>query len=366
MSMMTAGLYDGKSRMEVVKLERPIAGPEDAIIRVRCTGICGSDLLMNADKTERDEIPFGHEVAGEVVEIGERVDSTLVGQRVVVDTNGAGRACLECWYCRHGQYPMCADMLPAEGGGFAQFMKTRSSGCFALSDSMSWESAGLVEPLAVSVHGVRRGRLAGGETVAVLGAGNIGLTAVAAARALGAGNVLVSARHPHQAAMAKILGADDALSPEGGVFQDAVEDVTDGRGADLTIETVGGENNATLQQALEVTRVQGRIVVLGCFHAPITLKSPTKDWIEPVFKELSIIFSSCYSVIGGRHDYEVAIDMLDSGRTQIDQMVTHQYPLEHIQTGFDTAHDKTTGSIKVQIRQDDQVVSGISSRDDRL
>jgi threonine dehydrogenase-like Zn-dependent dehydrogenase len=147
--------------------------------------------------------------------------------------------------------------------------------------------------------------------------------------------------------MAKSLGADDALSPEGGVFQDAIEKITDGRGADLTIETVGGKSNATLKQAIEVTRTQGRIVVLGGFHAPITL-----DWMEPLLKEQSVIFSSCYSVIDGRHDYEVAIDLLDSGRAQLEQMVTHRYPLERIQEGFGTAYDKTTGSVKVQIHQD--------------
>lgn len=274
------------------------------------------------------------------------MDRSLVGQRVAVDTIGAGRACLKCWYCRQGQYRSCADKVPSEGGGFAQYMRRRATGCFTLPESMTWEEACLVEPLAVSVHAVRRGRMAGGETVAVLGAGNIGLTAVAAARALGAGRVLATARHPHQAAMAKSLGADDALSPEGGVFQDAIEEITDGRGADLTIETVGGKSNATLKQAIEVTRTQGRIVVLGGFQAPITL-----DWIEPLLKEQSIIFSSCYSVIDGHHDYEVAIDLLDSGRAQIEQMVTHRYPLERIQEGFDAAYDKTTGSIKVQIHQ---------------
>ncbi|MDP6402837.1 MAG: zinc-binding dehydrogenase [SAR202 cluster bacterium] len=346
MPMMTAALYDGKSRIDLVQLEKPEAGPGDAVVRVRCTGICGSDLLVNAEKMEQDQVPAGHEVAGQVVEVGDGVDRSLVGRRVAVDTIGAGRACLECRYCRQGQYRSCADRVPAEGGGFAQFMRRRATGSFALPDSLSWEEAGLVEPLAVSVHAVRRGRMAGGETVAVLGAGNIGLTAVAAARALGAGKVLASARHPHQAAMARTLGADDALSPDGGAFQDAIEDATDGLGADFTIETVGGKTNTTLKQAIEVTRTQGRIVVLGGFHAPITL-----DWIEPLLKEQSIVFSSCYSVIDGRHDYEVAIDLLDSCREQLEQMVTHRYPLERIQDGFDTAYDKTTGSIKVQIHQ---------------
>ena len=123
----------------------------------------------------------------------------------------------------------------------------------------------MVEPLAVSVHGVRMGRMSPGETVAVLGSGNIGLTAVAAARALGAGNVLSTARHEHQAEMSRMLGADKVLPPDGPALREALEEVTEGRGADLTIESVGGNTDATIRQAIDVTRVQGRIVVLGGF-----------------------------------------------------------------------------------------------------
>ena len=115
-------------------------------------------------------------------------------------------------------------------------------------------------------------------------------------------------------------------------------------GADLTIETVGGNSDATLKQAIEVTRKQGRIVILGGFRVPITL-----DWFQPLLKEQSIIFSSCYDVIDGRHDYELAIDLMASGRVQLKQMVTHKYPLDQTQRAFEAAYDKSTGSIKVQI-----------------
>ena len=344
MPTMIAALHDGKDSMFVTDLARPVPGPGDAIILTRAVGICGSDLLMNADKTEPDAMPAGHEVAGEVVEVGPGVDPSLVGQRVAVETIGHGRACMRCWYCRMGQFRQCLDMSPSEGGGFAECVKRRAQGCYPVPDSLSWEEAALVEPLAVSVHGLRRGDMSGGETVAVLGSGNIGLTAVAAARALGAGRILATARHEQQAAMARHLGADDALPPDGPALQEALEEVTDGRGADLTIETVGGKSDATVNQAIEVTRMQGRIVVLGGFRVPITL-----DWMRPLLKEQSIIFSSCYSVLNGRHDFEVAIDLLASGRTPLKEMVTHRFPLVEIQKAFDTAYDKTTGSIKVQV-----------------
>jgi threonine dehydrogenase-like Zn-dependent dehydrogenase len=346
MATMKAAFFDGDSSMMLADIAAPEPGADDVIIRVRATGICGSDLLMNIDKTEPDPIPFGHEVAGEIVEVGPGVEASLVGQRVAVETIGHGLACASCWYCRQGQFRQCLNKRPNEGGGFAQYMKRRAIGCYPLPDGMSWEDGALVEPLAVSVHGVRRGAMQGGETVAVLGTGNIGLTAIAAARALGAGKIFATARHAQQVEMAKALGADEVVSSEGVELLEVLEAATEGRGADLTIETVGGHSGATLEQAIDVTRMQGRIVVLGGFRRPITM-----DWLAPLLKEQSVIFSSCYSIMHGQHDYELAIDILASGRAHLQQIVTHKYPLEQIGEGFATAYDKKTGSIKVQIHQ---------------
>ena len=345
MATMKAGLYDGK-KMRLLEVPSPGLGPGDVIARVRCTGVCGSDLLFYSRNTTPDEIHVGHEVAGEVLAVGEGVDLSLIGRRVAIENIGQGRACGRCWFCRSGQFVQCTDLDPPRGGGYAELIGRRAAGCYPIPDSMSWEAAGLVEPLAVSVHGVRRGQMAGGETVLVLGAGNIGLTAVAAARAMGAGKVLVTARHPQQAKMAMRLGADEALPSEADDLAERVEAATDGRGADLTLESVGGYAGTTLDQAIRLTRTQGRIVILGGFMEPVTI-----DLIPPLEKEQSIIFSSCYSLLDGKHDYEIAIDQLASGRVFLDPMVTHRFPLERIGEAFETAYDKTSGSVKVQIHQ---------------
>jgi L-iditol 2-dehydrogenase len=346
MATMRAALFDGKGAMHLTDFPKPEADPGDAIVRVRATGICGSDLQIKADQTDPDNMPAGHEVAGEIVEVGEGVDHSLIGQRVAMETIGHGRACMSCWYCRTGQYKQCLNLAPAEGGGFAQYIKRKAAGCYTLPDNLSWEEGALVEPFAVSIHGVRRGGLIGGETVVVLGAGSIGLTAVAAARALGAGKLFVTARHEQQASMAKRLGADEAFPPDSPDFIGAVAEATGGRGADLTIETVGGWNPGPIQQAIDITRRQGRWVVIGGYRRPITL-----DWLPPMLKEQTILFSSCYSIMNGRHDYEIAIELMSSGKAPLKQMVTHSFPLDDIQKGFDTAYNKATGSIKVQIHQ---------------
>ena len=348
MATMIAGLHDGIGTVQLKEIDKPVPEPGDALIRVMGSGICGSDLLMNLDKTTPDVTPSGHEVTGEIVEVGNGVDSSRIGQRVAVDVLAHGQACNMCYFCRMGQFKQCLKKAYGDGagfGGFAEYITRRAAGCYPMPDSLSCEEGALVEPLAVAIHAMRRGHLSGGETVAVLGAGNIGLTAVAAARALGAGKVFVTARHEQQAAMAKRLGADDALPPEGTALKEALADVTDGRGADLTIETVGGQSEATVTQAIDVTRMQGRIVVLGGFRRPITV-----DWLPPLWKEQSIIFALCYSVLDGRHDYEIAIDLMASGKSPIKHMVTHRFPLDDIQKAFETAYDKSTGSIKVQLQ----------------
>jgi threonine dehydrogenase-like Zn-dependent dehydrogenase len=343
---MTAAFFDGNGKMELHDHPKPEVGPGDIILNVKATGICGSDLQMNVDKDSPDKVPAGHEVAGIIEEIGAGVDPGMLGQRVAVEIIGHGRACTACWYCRQGQFKMCTNMAPAEAGGFAEYMKRKAIGCYVVPDSLSWEEAAMVEPLAVSIHGIRRGQMQGGEVVAVLGSGTIGLTAIAAARALGAGKVFATARYEQQATLAKKLGADDALPDDGPAFWDAVAEATDGRGADVTIETVGGHQSASMHQAVEVTRDQGRIVVIGGFRRPFEF-----DFLPPMLSEHSIIFSSCYAVLDGRHDYEVAIDMIASGKADLEQMVTHRYSLDQIQQGFETSYDKSTGAVKVHILQ---------------
>ena len=111
---------------------------------------------------------------------------------------------------------------------------------------MSWTDGALVEPLAVSVHGLRIGRLKGSETIAVIGSGTIGLTTIAAGRQLGAGKIFATYRHPQQANMAKTLGADGVASSEGNEFEEMVLDATSGRGADLTVETVGAKDRSNV------------------------------------------------------------------------------------------------------------------------
>ena len=135
----------------------PGLGPLDYVERVRCTWSCGSDLLFYARNTTPDTSHIGHEVAGEVLEVGEGVDPSLIGQRVAIENIGQGIACGRCWFCRSGQFVQCTDPDPPRGG-YAELIGRSATGCYPITDSVSCEAAGLVEPLAVPVHRAYAGR----------------------------------------------------------------------------------------------------------------------------------------------------------------------------------------------------------------
>ncbi|MDA1280953.1 MAG: zinc-binding dehydrogenase, partial [Chloroflexi bacterium] len=182
------------------------------------------------------------------------------------------------------------------------------------------------------------------DVVGVVGSATIGLSAIAAARAFGARTVIASARHPQQAEAARKMGADVVVGSEPGEFEDACMEASNGIGADFVVESVGGRQSETFQQAIRATRNQGTMLYLGGIKIPMEL-----DLFEALIREIRIQSVICYGVIDGRHDYEVAIDLLASGEIPYREIVTHQVALEDIQDGFDAAWDKTSGSIKVHV-----------------
>jgi threonine dehydrogenase-like Zn-dependent dehydrogenase len=342
--MMKAALYDGET-MHVRQIPRPEVTPDGVIVRVRAAGICGSELNHFRTLDEPQEHPAGHEVAGEIVETGARVVGWAAGDRVALDTICQGKGCGTCKYCLAGAHVHCLNREPGmPSGGFADFIHRKALGCHRLPDHLSWSEGALVEPLAVSVHGLRKGQLRGGESVMVLGCGTIGLAAVAAARALGANQVMATARHKHQGDMALKLGANAVFGPEDERLREAVLDATQGHGADLVVEAVGGRGGETLRQAEQLCRPLGRVVVLGVFFDPIEA-----ELLPLLVGEKDMLFANCYAISGERHDFDVALDILAARRLPLRDLVTHTYPLERAPEALETAYDKSTGSLKVQL-----------------
>src|SRR5262245_18986498 len=281
----------GPQTVVVEEMPRPRPGPDDVVVAVRSCGVCGTDLLWYHGEMMVPQVCPGHEVAGEVAEVGSAVKRLRAGDRVALEGIAS---CGECRYCQAGIYNCCPAVkvvgitIP---GGFADFICLPARHCFPVPAGTDFPTAALSEPLAVAVHGVRIGGLALGQRVLVLGAGTIGLAAVIAARAGGAREVLVTARRPQQRAAALALGADRVLD-DANVMSAAQE-----APVDLVVETVGGDAG-TLDTAAVACRPGGTICVLGVFT-----RQPALPAMLVVARELRIQGSFVYNRAGARADF---------------------------------------------------------------
>jgi 2-desacetyl-2-hydroxyethyl bacteriochlorophyllide A dehydrogenase len=340
MARMRAARAEAPGRIVVEDVVRPEPGDGDVVLAIGACGICGSDLHWYHDQMMLPAACPGHEIAGTVAMVGKGVRALKEGDRVSVEGIAS---CGECRYCLAGNYHYCPRIgivgmtIP---GGYAESLRIPARHCFAVG-AMDLATASLSEPLGVAVHGVRISGLAIGQRVLVLGAGTIGLMAVVAARAGGAGEVLVTARRPQQKAAALALGADRVFddADEGALFEAAGESPID-----LVVESVGGAAS-TLDTAVAACRPGGTVCLLGVYTTSVQFPA-----LFTVAKELTIKGSFVYNRVGGRADFDVVVDLLRRhGERLAATMITHRYPLERISEAFATASDKTSGSIKVTI-----------------
>lgn len=337
-----AAFYNGKGQIRLEEAPARVPGPGEAVVRVRACGVCGSDLHSFQNRWPQPPVVPGHEVAGTVEAVGDGVSNVKVGDAVALEPFVS---CGECRPCRSGQYNVCTRhefISWHRDGGFADQMVVPARCLLALPEGPAQQYGALVEPLAVAVHGLRRAPLMGGDTVVVLGAGTIGLLAAAAARALGAGRVLLTAKYPHQAAAAEQMGIREVIRLGEGNPAEATIERAGEEAVDVVLESVGGAQAIDL--AIKVARRGGAISLVGSYVMP-----PRTPLSEVIGRELRLIGSNCYGLIDGRSDFTLAIDLLASGKVDPAPLVTHRVPLASIQEAFETALDKSTGAIKVWV-----------------
>ncbi|MBP1685760.1 MAG: theronine dehydrogenase-like Zn-dependent dehydrogenase [Deltaproteobacteria bacterium] len=342
---MKAAFCTGPLTFEVRDVAQPTPGSTEAVVRVRSCGICGSDLHAFHGSMPPLPVCPGHEVSGEVVAVGGSPSHVRPGDRVAVEPCPG---CRECWCCRSGNYQLCRNFRSlgmTEDGGFAEYVRVPLHALYPLPAGIDFEIGSLAEPLAVGVHAVRLGNIHAGDRVAVLGAGSIGLLTVAAAKAAGATEVWVTARHPHQRAAAELLGASRVFSgPDAGT---ALRDAASQEWVDTVIETVGGTAD-TVDEAVDIVRPAGSVIVLGVFTT-----KPSFNALALMMKEVRITGSMTYNRPGPQADFDVALQLLAAEPERYRRLITHRFPLEQITQGFEAAADKRSGSIKVSIRPAD-------------
>ncbi len=319
-------LAEERPRLELAEVPTPAPGPGDALLRVTGCGICGSDLHLASQLAETGAV-LGHEFAGTVAGVGDGVDPLRWPEgKAVVARPLAG--CGRCPFCVAGRPDHCAEfgLIGLERpGAFAEFVTVRADELFELPASVQPDEQPLVEPLAIMRRAFRRGEVTGADRVAVLGAGPIGLAAVAWAVSIGVEAVVVSEPSPLRRDLARRLGAAatfDPTDPSDGGLAAQVFAATGG-GPTVVIECSG--RPGLIEQALEMTAVDGRVVVVG-----ICLQN---DAIFPFWgmsKELDIRFSIYY----GREDFIDTLDALGSRRLDAVPMVTETIGLDELPERF--------------------------------
>jgi len=312
---MKAVVFAGDGMLDLEELPDP--QPErsdDVVIRVAANGICGSDLraLTTPPQMVYDKgVVIGHEFVGKVSAVGDGVAGVSPGQRVTAVPN---INCQACWYCRSGHLNLCENFVhigSMRNGGAADYVVVPERLIVPVPDSLSDEMATLAEPLACVLNGTRAAGVHPGETVLILGAGPIGLLYLMIFKGAGA-QVIVSEPGEHRAALARELGADAVIDPRQQNPVEAAREATDGRGADVSVDSVG----MLLTDAIASVRKGGKVLVFG-LNEEARAEIPVADI---AYREVHV-----HGVYIGKGTFPLAIDLLDRNELSFERLLTHSF-----------------------------------------
>lgn len=321
--MNIAAVMTDLGRIELQERPMPVATAGTAVVKIHAVGVCGSDTTYYrhgriGDWVVDGDIILGHEAAGEVVEIGERVTGLAVGDRVAIEP---GTPCRSCAQCMAGRYHLCPDLAflatPPYDGALVQYIAVDARTLFTIPEEMTYEQAAMVEPLSVGLWACQRGSLRPGDDVLVSGAGPVGVLAAQAARALGARSVTVSDVSDFRLGLAQKLGfvVEKGDDPGASTF-------------DLLLECSGAPG--VLAAGMDRLREAGRAAMIGLPKEPVEL--PVSFLNK---NEVSLALVNRY-----QNTWPLGISLIASGRVVVDDLQTHSFSLKETDTALEIgSHD---------------------------
>lgn len=334
-------MWHGGKDIKIEDAPKPKIKRDEALIQVRATGICGSELHVYEGISKRRVPPLvmGHEFSGEVAEVGGGAEGVQEGDRVAIEPI---IRCGTCEQCARGRSNICSNMRLIGlhmTGAFAEYVAVPAEKCYRLLDNVSFEEGSTVEPLSVGLHAVKRASIRLGGAVAVLGAGVIGLMSVQAAKLAGAAKVLVTDLFDYRLKLARKLGADAVINVKEEDPVKAVMELTDGKGVDAVLEAVGIQK--TVQQAMAMVKKGGVVTAIGMLAKTMEL-----EMLDAVVRETEVRGSYGYTP----EEFKLALDMIGAGRADVKSLITHVFPLKDIVKGFEALSEKKEGVVKVVIK----------------
>jgi L-iditol 2-dehydrogenase len=343
---MTAAVLYGREDVKVEQLPIPETGPGEVRVKVRAALTCGTDLkVYRRGYHARMIVPpavFGHEFAGEIDAVGEGVEGWTPGERVVAANSAA---CDVCFYCMRGRPELCEDLLFVNGA-YAEYItlpqRLVQKNLLRMPEGLAYEDAALVEPLACVVRGMEEADVQPGETVAVLGAGQIGLMFIRLCKLAGA-RVIAVAKRPDRLKTAEMLGADQVIAAQAcdNVVTAVSSAANGGRGPDRVIECVGLPE--VWEQAIEMVRKAGLVSLFGGCPKESTVRL-NADRIH--YDEITLLGTFHHTPATVR----TALELISDGRLPAAPFIGERAPLAELPRVFaDLAQSTGSAVVKVAI-----------------
>ena len=346
--LMRASRLHGVRDLHLEKLPRPTPGPGQVLLRVATVGVCGSDVHYYlhgriGSQVVTAPIIMGHEFSAWVAELGPGVGDLAVGQLVSVEP---GISCGKCEPCLQGHPNLCPNVrfcgTPPIDGVFAEYTVMPAENCFPLPAGFGPLEGAMLEPLGIAIHTVDLAHLQAGQTVAVLGAGPIGLLIAAVARAAGASRIIMTEPLAHRRRFALDYVADAALNPEEVDVVAEIQHLTGGRGVDVAFEAAGGSD--TPQQAAAIARIGGKVIIAGI---------PSDDSMNMNASTVRRKGLTIKVVRRSKHTYPRAMRLVQAGMVDVKRLASHEFPLERIDEAFELVAGYRDGVLRAMIQISD-------------
>ena len=325
--------------IEFTEQTLPTLRAGQVLVKIKSSGICGSDLHLFHDKHPMVTLPVtpGHEFSGDIVALGEGVTSLTIGDRVAVEPV---LICGTCEACHLGQYGYCENISFAYrkgGGAFADYFIAEAKFTYKLPDSLSYDAAAMLEPMAVAVHAVRRADIQMGQSVLITGAGTIGILIAALCKYRGAKDIIITDLSDDRLVLAKKMGATHTVNTGVEELSKALSDIGYARGLHQAFECVG--HPVPLNECIGALKANGSLTIIGLSDLP-TMELPVT---RIVTKELRVQGSQGYT-----HDFKPALGLME--RTiDVTPLITHTFALDDLQKAFAVAESRESGALKVMV-----------------
>jgi L-iditol 2-dehydrogenase len=350
-AVMKAAVLHAKNDLRYEDYPMPDIQPGTVKVRVRSSGICGSDIpRVLEDAAFFYPIVLGHEFSGEVVEVGEGVASLKEGDRI---SGAALLPCYNCDDCWRGNYALCRNYSfvgSRRQGSFADYVVLPESNAVKCDPAISYDEAAMFEPCTVAMHGVRMTDFRGGEDVAILGSGTIGIFTMQVVKIFGAKRVTLFDISDERLALAKKLGADATINTASGRFPEEAADLTGGVGYKYVFEVAG--QPAAMHRAFELAASRATLCFIGYPHVPVTFSAAL--WENLNRKELKIIGTRMsYGPPFPGPDWTLTAHYMAKGQLHIDpSMIFRRFPVSRAAEAFELFRDAQAVKGKILLIND--------------